>query len=209
MAEPSLAVVTPDPGPTSTWVKRWTHLLAPDATVLDIACGHGRHMKWFAQHGHVVTGVDRADPAIAGAGRFGATVLADIESGLWPLIEDGQVRQFGCVVVTNYLWRPLFPTIIQSLAPGGLLLYETFAQGNETVGKPSNPDFLLRPAELLDAFRALHVVAFEQGFLEDPARFVQRIAAVRPEAVSASARPHGLSPRFVPPALSLKCPFAS
>lgn len=184
---------TPDPGTACAWVKRWTHLLAPRASVLDIACGQGRHMKWFAQHGHAVTGVDRSAPAIAAAGCFGETVLADIENGPWPLIENGQTRQFGAVVVTNYLWRPLFSTIVQSLAPGGVLIYETFALGNETVGKPSNPDFLLRPAELLGAFSALGLIAFEEGFLEDPARFVQRIAAVRPGGAQAPGR-HDLDP---------------
>jgi SAM-dependent methyltransferase len=197
MTDPSSMVVTPDPDAASAWVRRWTHLLAPRASVLDIACGQGRHMKWFAQHGHVVTGVDRSAPAIAVAGRFGETVLADIENDPWPLIEDGQMRQFGAVIVTNYLWRPLFLTIAQSLAPGGVLLYETFAQGNETVGRPSNPDFLLRPAELLEAFGALCLIAFEEGFLEHPARYVQRIAAVQPDAGSAGAQApgrHALAP---------------
>ena len=83
------------------------------------------------------------------------------------------------MVVTNYLWRPLLPTILDSVAPGGVLLYETFAQGNESVGRPARADFLLRPGELLQAFGALRVVAYEDGFLDAPARFVQRIAAVR------------------------------
>ncbi len=195
MPDRSPTLVTPDPGPVSDWVKRWTHLLAPRTTVLDIACGNGRHMKWFTQHGHMVTGVDRSAPAIAVAKQFGETVLADIENDPWPLIEGAQVRQFGCVVVTNYLWRPLFPAIVQSLAPGGVLIYETFTQGNETIGKPSNPDFLLRPAELLAVFGTFHVVAFEEGFLDDPARFVQRITAVRPAAGLAGAPPCALGPR--------------
>ena len=88
-------------------------------------------------------------------------------------------RQFGAVVVTNYLWRALLPTLVASVAPGGVLLYETFAAGNETVGKPSRPDFLLQPGELLTACVGLRLVAFEDGFLDDPARFVQRVAAVR------------------------------
>ena len=82
-------------------------------------------------------------------------------------------------MVTNYLWRPLLPTMVESVAPGGVLIYETFAQGNETVGRPARADFLLRPGELLTACAGLHVVAYEDGFLEDPARFVQRITAVR------------------------------
>ena len=96
-------------------------------------------------------------------------------------------------VVSNYLWRALFGHIVQSVAPGGVLLYETFAQGNESVGKPSNPDFLLRPGELLHAFSDLHVVAYEDGFLNHPARYVQRIAAVRPltDASTAARWPLG------------------
>ena len=163
----------------SDWVQRWTHLVAPGATVLDIACGQGRHMKWFAQRGNAVTGIDRSPEAIQAAATFGAAVLADIENAPWPLMNGDQARQFGAVIVTNYLWRPLFALIAQSVAPGGVLIYETFAQGNETVGRPSSPEFLLRPAELLSAFGAMHIVAFEQGFLENPPRFVQRIVAAQ------------------------------
>jgi hypothetical protein len=95
-------------------------------------------------------------------------------------MQDGAPQQFDALVVTHYLWRPLFPTLLDSVAPGGLLLYETFAAGNESVGRPSRPDFLLQPSELLRLCADWHVVAFEQGFLENPARFVQRIAAFRP-----------------------------
>ena len=182
-------------GSASDWVQRWTHLLPAGATVLDVACGHGRHMKWFAQNGHQVTGLDQSVAAIEAAGAFGQAVLADIEHNSWPLIENGQIRQFDAIVVTNYLWRPLFPIILQSLASGSVLIYETFAQGNETVGKPSRPAFLLQPGELLRAFKELHVIAFEDGFLENPPRFVQRMAAVRvdPEtAPSQVARRHVL-----------------
>jgi hypothetical protein len=133
-------------------------------------------MRWFAQRGHPVTGVDRTADALATAGAFGQTVLADIEDGPWPFA--GQA--FEAVVVTNYLWRPRLPDIVQAVALGGVLLYETFAQGNESVGKPSRPDFLLGPGELLRACAGLRVVAYEDGFLDEPARFVQRIAAVRP-----------------------------
>jgi SAM-dependent methyltransferase len=154
---------------------RWSHLLAPGASVLDVACGTGRHMAWFAQRGHAVTGVDRAPEAIASAARFGRALQADIENGPWPFA--GQV--FGAVLVTNYLWRARLPDIVAAMAPGGVLLYETFAAGNESVGKPSRPDFLLQPGELLTACAGLRVVAYEDGFLTDPERFVQRIAAVR------------------------------
>jgi len=160
----------------SEWIVRWTHLLAPGATVLDVACGAGRHMQWFAGRGHPATGVDRSPEAIAAAGAFGRTVSADIESGPWPFA--GQA--FGAVIVTNYLWRPRMADIVAAVAAGGVLLYETFAAGNETVGKPSRPDFLLQPGELLTACTGLRVVAYEDGFMPEPARFVQRIAAVRP-----------------------------
>ena len=160
----------------SPWIQRWAHLVPAAGTVLDIACGRGRHLRWFASRGHPVTGVDRDAEALATLQGVGETVPADIENGPWPF----PGRQFDAVVVTNYLWRPLFPQILASVAPGGVLLHETFAIGNETVGKPSRPDFLLAPGELLRAYGAeLRVVAFEDGFLEEPSRFVQRIAAVR------------------------------
>jgi SAM-dependent methyltransferase len=155
-------------------VRRWSHLVPPGAAVLDVACGAGRHLRWFQTLGHPVTGIDRDPLAVQAAAQAGEGLLADIENGPWPLAG----RQFGVVVVTNYLWRPLLPAIVQCVAPGGVLLYETFAQGNETVGRPARPDFLLRPGELLGACAGLCVVAYEDGFLDDPARFVQRIAAV-------------------------------
>ena len=132
-------------------------------------------MRHFSERGHRVTGVDRHPDAIAAVSPLGEAICADIETGPWPL----QNRTFGGVVVTNYLWRALWPQILNSLAPQGVLIYETFSAGNETVGKPSRPDFLLRPAELLTACLGLRVVAFEEGFLDSPERFVQRIAAVR------------------------------
>lgn len=163
----------------SAWVQRWSHLVPVGGTVLDIACGQGRHMQWFASRGHPVSGVDRSAEAIAAAGAWGEAIAADIENGPWPLLHNGQPRQFDAVVVTNYLWRALFPVIRQCLAPGGVLIYETFAAGNETVGKPSRPDFLLQPGELLQAFANLRVVAYEDGFLAQPQRFVQRLVAIR------------------------------
>ena len=159
----------------SAWVTRWTHLIPAGGAVLDVACGHGRHMRWFATKGHPVSGLDRSPEAIASVSHLGEAILADIENGPWPLAG----RTFAAVVVTNYLWRPNLPAIVQSLAPGGVLIYETFAAGNETVGKPSRPDFLLQPGELLLACQGLHVVAYEDGFRPDPDRFIQRIAAVR------------------------------
>ncbi len=152
-------------------------------------------MKYLAVLGHAVTGVDRSPEAIAVAAHFGTAMLADVEGGPWTLTDEsrgGQPVQFDAVVVANYLWRPLFPVILQSLAPGGVLIYETFSAGNESVGKPSRPDFLLRNGELLSAFSALRVVAYENGFIENPARFVQRLVTVNeiapPEAQPSLAR---------------------
>jgi SAM-dependent methyltransferase len=170
--------------PPSAWVQRWSHLVPPGGVVLDVACGHGRHARWFYERNHPLALVDHAKAAIdsiasvISADRCEA-VVADIENGPWPFAG----RQFAAVIVTNYLWRPLFPVLLTSLAAGGVLIYETFTQGNETVGKPSRPDFLLRPGELLEVCGALRVVAFEDGFQQaadgSAPRFVQRIAAVR------------------------------
>ena len=164
----------------SDWVQRWGRLVPAGGTVLDVACGQGRHVRWFAALGHLVTGVDRAEDALAGLSGLAETVLADIENGPWPLVQAGQPRQFDAVVVTNYLWRPLLPTLADSVTPGGLLIYETFAAGNATVGRPANPDFLLQPGELLARFADWRVIGFEDGFLPQPERFVQRLCAVRP-----------------------------
>lgn len=160
--------------PASAWVTRWSHLAPAESEVLDIACGHGRHMRHFAALGHPVVGVDRNPDAIAAVRPLGQALCTDIENGPWPL----PGRTFGGVIVTHYLWRPLWPQILASLAPGAVLIYETFSAGNETVGKPSRPDFLLQPGELLVACKDLHVIAFEEGFLPQPDRFVQRIVAV-------------------------------
>jgi SAM-dependent methyltransferase len=164
----------------SPWITRWSHLLPSGCVVLDVACGSGRHLQWFAARGHAVVGVDQDIAAAATLVPAAQLVQADIENGPWPLFNAEAPRQFGAVVVTNYLWRPLLPTLLQSLAPGGLLLYETFAAGNETVGRPARPDFLLQPGELLQLCTNLQVVAYENGFLDNPPRFVQRIAAFAP-----------------------------
>ena len=178
----------------SDWVRRWGSLVPFGGTVLDVACGHGRHVRWFAALGHQVTGLDRAEDALAGLIGVAETVLADIENSPWPMLEAGQPRQFDAVVVTNYLWRPLLQTLADSVAPGGLLIYETFASGNQTVGRPSNPDFLLRPGELLTQFADWRVIAFEDGFLPQPERFVQRLCAARPGGpVAALPRRYPLS----------------
>jgi len=170
--------VSAGPGidPPSPWVVRFAGLIPPGGPVLDLACGGGRHARFLAGRGHPVRAVDRDAAALArlaGNERV-ATLCADLESGPWPFAEGG----FAGIVVTNYLHRPLLPRIAAALAPGGVLLYETFMAGNERHGRPSNPDFLLRPHELLHAFGAMTVVAFEQGFERAPLpRVVQRIAA--------------------------------
>jgi SAM-dependent methyltransferase len=145
-------------------------------------------MRHFASLGHAVVGVDRNPEAIATVSPLGEAVCADIENGPWPL----SGRTFGGVVVTNYLWRPLWPHILESLAPNGVLIYETFSAGNESVGKPSRPDFLLRPNELLSICQDLRVVAFEEGFLPQPERFVQRIVAVREADATQTSRRYPL-----------------
>lgn len=164
----------------SAWVRQWSHLVEPGATVLDVAAGRGRHARWFASRGHAVLAVDRdaeALASLAGAERI-TTLSADLENAPWPLKAGDR---FAAVVVTNYLHRPLFPHLVDALAPGGVLLYETFAAGNESVGKPSNPAFLLKPGELIDALRPpLRIIAYQDGFTSDPrASYVQRICAVR------------------------------
>jgi len=159
----------------SPWVRRWLHLVRPGGTALDVACGSGRHVRLLAERGFRVTGVDRDAQATAALQDCAEIVVADIESGPWPFLGS----RFDAVVVTNYLWRPLLPTIMSSVGEAGVLIYETFAMGQESVGRPTRPDFLLRPGELLEAAHGLRIVAYEDGFLAEPGRYVQRLAAVR------------------------------
>lgn len=171
----------------SPWVKRWVDSIAPGSRVLDVACGEGRHARLFAGRGCAVTAVDR-DPAFAQAlaGEPNIDFIdADFEAGVWPLGD----HRFDVIVVTNYLHRPLFSALDAALAPGGLLIYETFAAGNAAFGRPSNPDFLLQPRELFDVFgAALRVLAFEDGFIALPKpAMVQRITARKSE-------PHAILP---------------
>jgi len=168
----------------SPWIVRWVHLIAPGASVLDLACGSGRHLRWLAARGFRVTGVDRDRDALARSTGLAELIEADLESGPWPL----EGRQFDAVIVTNYLWRPLLPAIVDSVAETGVLLYDTFADGNQHLGRPSNPAFLLRRGELLAAAAALRIVAFEEGFVDAPPRHLQRLAAVR-EPASAGEPP--------------------
>jgi len=138
-----------------------------------VACGSGRHAKLFLSRGLQVTAVDREKPDVRGA----RIVQADLEDGSpWPFPGE----RFQGVVVTNYLYRPLLPVLKDALAESGVLIYETFMLGNERFGKPSNPDFLLRPGELLDAFKDLTVKAFEEGPVRNPKpAMIQRLCAVR------------------------------
>jgi SAM-dependent methyltransferase len=167
----------------SQWVVRWAPLIER-GPVLDVACGAGRHAILFAERGFEVLAVDKSDQALPGAIHF---VKANLEDGSpWPFAN----QRFAGIVVTNYLYRPLLRTLMESLDEGGVLIYETFMVGNERYGKPSNPDFLLRPGELLEAFGALAVAAFEQGTAERPKKAViQRICAVRGEAGSVKIPP--------------------
>jgi SAM-dependent methyltransferase len=148
---------------------------------LDLACGYGRHARYFAGRGNHVVAVDRdvaALAALAGEERIEARAL-DLEAGRWPLPGE----RFDAIVVANYLHRPLFPSLLAALADDGVLIYETFARGNEAYGRPSNPDFLLERDELLQvAARGLTVVAFEQGVVSapEPGAVVERLAAVGP-----------------------------
>jgi len=165
--------------PPSAWVQGHAILIPAGGAVLDLACGRGRHTRLLAGLGYAVEAVDRDAEALAGlAGLPGVTVrCADIEQRQWPY--TGQ--RFAGIVVCNYLHRPLFPHLLAALAEGGALIYETFMLGNERLGRPATPDFLLRPNELLDVFGAsLQVVAFEQGEVTRPKpAVVQRLCAVR------------------------------
>ncbi|HEY1287714.1 MAG TPA: class I SAM-dependent methyltransferase [Burkholderiales bacterium] len=162
----------------SDWVLRWAGLVER-GPVLDVACGAGRHAIFFAERGFEVYAVDRDDQVLPGSIRF---VKADLEDGSpWPW----PGKRFAAIVVTNYLHRPLFPRLVESLEPGAVLIYETFMLGNERYGRPSNPNFLLRPGELLEAFATLGVVAFEQGTVERPKKAaLQRICVIREPAGS-------------------------
>lgn len=166
----------------SPWVLRFAPLM-PAGEVLDLACGSGRHVRLLAALGHPVLAVDRDPQALAASASAGVTTAQhDLENGApWPY----PGREFAGIVVTNYLHRPLFATLFTALAPGGVLVYETFAAGNGRFGKPSNPDFLLQPGELLEQARlfgpGLRIVAYEDGYIGQPKpAMIQRICVVRP-----------------------------
>lgn len=180
-ASPAALPAHPPVPTVSTWVRRWAGAIRAGGTVLDLACGAGRHARFLAARGQVVEAVDRDVVALAAlSGSEGVTpCCADLEGGAWPYTG----RSFDAIVVTNYLHRPLLPLIADSLAPGAVLIYETFRAGNESYGKPSNPAFLLQPGELLTFAQGagLQIIAFEDGFRAPPsAALIQRICAVRP-----------------------------
>ncbi len=166
--------------PPSSWVVRHAGKLPKTGEILDLACGSGRHARYLAGLGYAVIGVDRDAGAISGlqgVAGIRATQL-DLEGADWPLAG----RQFAGIVVTNYLWRPRLPDLLALLAPGGVLIYETFMLGNETYGKPSNPDFLLRPGELREVAKAagLREIEFVEGYVDRPKPAMrQAICAVR------------------------------
>ncbi len=164
--------------PPSPFVLRHAGLVPAGGTVLDVAAGGGRHAVFFARRGHPVVAVDRDVTALRALAEPRVTVLpADLEGAPWPL----SGRTFAAVVVSNYLWRPLLPALVASVAPGGVLLYETFGVGNERYGRPRNPDFLLAEGELVAAVAGqLSVRESFHGTEGDPPRAVrQRLCAVR------------------------------
>lgn len=169
----NIGAVPTAPELPSEWVLRWAPMVER-GPVLDLACGGGRHCRVFLERKMKVVAVDREAQTLPPEIDF---VKADLENGgPWPFA--GQ--RFGAIVVTNYLHRPLFAHLLDSLDEGGVLIYETFMAGNEKFGRPSNPAFLLRPGELLQAFQALQVAGFEQGRVERPkAAMIQRLCALR------------------------------
>ena len=168
----------------SAWVERWAPRIPAGGTVLDVACGGGRHARWLAARGYRVEAVDldaQACGALAGIAGI-HTRVADLEGGAWPYAG----ACFAGIVVANYLHRPRLPLLVRSLAPGGVLIYETFAAGNERYGRPRNPDFLLKPGELLQAAHGhLEVIAYENLTITGPRpAVVQRMCAVNGEFAS-------------------------
>jgi SAM-dependent methyltransferase len=162
----------------SRWVTRFSHLVRAGGQVLDLAAGTGRHTQWFLASGCSVLALDRDLSALDWLEHpLLEKVEADLEgSEGWPLRE----RTFDAVVVTNYLWRSIFDDLLCAVRPDGVLIYETFAEGNEHFGRPRRPEFLLQPGELLAKVAPrLEVFAFEQGYSDQPSeRVVQRICAI-------------------------------
>lgn len=178
----SASVQHHDPDLPSPWVCRFAPLIRAGGWVLDVASGSGRHARYLAGRGYSVEAVDRDATALRGLdGVPGVTSReADLEGGPWPYAG----RSFDAIVVANYLHRPLFPHLLAALADGGVLIYETFAAGNERYGRPGNPDFLLKPGELLELVRGrLRVVAYEDLHVEVPRpAMIQRLCAINQSA---------------------------
>ena len=169
-------VLTNSENSPSGWVRRFASLIPAGGRVLDLAAGAGRHARILLDMGFTVEAVDRDVVALLPFAGPRCTVRTiDLETGdAWPLGGG-----YNGIVVTNYLYRPLLPAIVAALGEGGILIYETFMLGNERFGRPRNPDFLLRPGELLDACAGLAVAAFEQGEVTAPRpAMIQRIAAI-------------------------------
>lgn len=166
--------------PPSDWVLRFAPLMVDGGHVLDLACGSGRHLRWLAAQGYRVTGIDRDLSGVEDLRGQPDVELLQIDLETAPPPSLGEARYDG-IVVANYLHRPLMPALIQALGPEGVLVYETFAEGHEALGRPRRSAFLLRRGELLETVGGeLQVVAFEQGRIDGEApRIVQRICAVR------------------------------
>lgn len=180
----------PELKPPSSWIERYLSLVRPAGRVLDVACGSGRHVAAASRRGFSVTGIDRdISRALVNIQGPGVELLeTDLEAGNpWPF----EPESFDAVIVANYLWRPLIPDLVATLTRSGVLIYETFAIGNERFGKPSNPNFLLRPGELIDAVSSKLVpLAYEHARLRNPDRIVQRICALGPDHKGLSAPPN-------------------
>ncbi len=179
MSHPPLATCPPAQRPheASDWLKRWSHVLPPHSRVLDLACGFGRNALWLAQLQMDVLALDRDSAALEHVKSSGIkTLCADVENAAWPLSGE----RFGAVVVNNYLWRALWPDLMNCIEEGGFVIYETFCEGHQAYGKPSRPDFLLQSGELLRVFKDFKVLGYEEGLLRQPTRYVQRIIAQKP-----------------------------
>jgi len=183
----------------SAWVRQYATGIAAGGSILDVACGSGRHSYYFSERGYHVTAVDRDVGRLHSPDRDTVEhahpleiITADLETEPWPFTD----RVFDGIVVTDYLHRPHFPLLAAALAPGGMLLFDTFAAGNQRFGRPRNPAFLLQPGELLDAFSAtLQIVAYEHGEVATPRPAMrQRLCAIKSGPALATAGPVSLAP---------------
>lgn len=176
---PLLTAVNTNENPPSEWVRRWLPTPTGHGRLLDFACGSGRHARLAAAMGYRVLALDRDPACLALAGIPGIDArVTDLEAGAW----DWCAERFAVIVVTRYLFRSRLDLLMELLADGGCLIYETYAEGHGRYGKPSNPAFLLQADELLAVARraALRVAAFEQGMTLSPRpALVQRMVAWR------------------------------